>query len=70
MSDLKPGDIVRLPSVCQNLHDKYPEWYPPPGTEGTVISVSSEFILIKWETDLELGAHSWAYPLNVAEKIE
>lgn len=48
-SKLKKDDIVIATDKLSNAHKRIPEWYPAPGTVGTILDASDEeCISIRW----------------------
>lgn len=48
-SKLKKDDVVIVTDEISNAHKRFPEWYPAPGTIGTILDASDEdCISIQW----------------------
>lgn len=48
-SKLKKYDVVIVTDEISNAHKRFPEWYPAPGTIGTILDASDEdCISIQW----------------------
>lgn len=48
-SKLKKDDIVMATDKISNAHKRIPEWYPAPGTVGTILDASDEeCISVQW----------------------
>lgn len=49
MTNLKKDDIVMATDKISNAHKRIPEWYPAPGTVGTILDASDEeCISVQW----------------------
>lgn len=67
--DFAAGDKVRF---CRGeLNKLFPDWYPPAGTVGTVVGVSSmNSICVKWPDGTTSLDDTWIVSPKWVEKVE
>lgn len=57
-NEYEHGDVVVFKD--RNLHQQFPQFYPPPGTEGSVYSVVSDLeILVQWPKGTTSANDRW-----------
>lgn len=75
MAKFKKGDKVRLVNTmtAKNRHIENPEYYPEPGTVGTVYATDPDTgaVKVEWPQDTVMGPnYTWWAPNSLLELIE
>ena len=62
MNEISIGCVVEFANILYNqkMHEEQPEFFPAPGTLGTVESINLyDLVLVRWNDKETSGDHIW-----------